>query len=925
MNETFEFYNKEKEKIDFSYNIEIEPVLIKKQALGGNSQFNFTVKGDDASLEVFFSTMAGNMIKLFDKNQNDEGLFVIETMDRTKDGSVIRRSIKETFNRVAASYTYLDTETDEEVYETTDFVEDTDSIAQFSERSTIIEVGRSSIEEAELRRDLFLRDNSNIKISVPDIEVDSNKNEIKVICSGIYDILGNVFSKLDIDGYTGNFDFGEFAGFDLNINAPEFGTITLDDFTTQELYDATAFPKSSTFEFGGTSDLAKLIKFEIVNTDKEVTSLKLVLGARHPSFGVTPASISTETINDIKFIKGAFWSPDESQVTIEIYSDNSGQPGGLLKTLTVNLEETEVGGKTHSLPLNLYREDSLNPGEFILIDSITSSDLPAGFQETAVLKDIHSYDSDTILDDSDNYKQVEKRLYFPTSDYLLPKFDEQSTNYLQGKNGRKKVVFIDANELSLTKDNFYWIKIVPLTFRKYEMLGLATQHYTSSGSADRYYTENGEEVYYSCIVPTATTSMSFVTAKFEVNETQFSRMINKSFTGEHYKIAFDNNTYQDDVAGVNGVTRNLVAFKVIHENIKNTKESVGNMTLLKNVLGHSLDFLGAGSINNPATNFLQNLVINEQNQVELDLSATETENVPLSEITNSLAGLGYSGANANATVTEDGSLIFDNDEIDYESDNDKVLIIDNDNKIFNIDMTRHERICPVGIWAKILNVGIGNIDVSEFEKQKSVFIKASEYDFENERYSYTFDDSNYGWNIEKPYSDKDIDHSMFMLRQVYDPDRDGIVKMSDDTQKIDGVAVDTSSKADGYILEYSATLDKFVMVENQGGGLTEVDWTDITNVPSPVTNLTQTVIDNSHAPEVLGTKEINEATIYDRRLIIYDALSNKLRYEDYGNGGTVGDIDGGGMEEKYLNTNNADGGQFVDTYPVSDGIDGGLF
>jgi hypothetical protein len=31
------------------------------------------------------------------------------------------------------------------------------------------------------------------------------------------------------------------------------------------------------------------------------------------------------------------------------------------------------------------------------------------------------------------------------------------------------------------------------------------------------------------------------------------------------------------------------------------------------------------------------------------------------------------------------------------------------------------------------------------------------------------------------------------------------------------------------------------------------------------------------------------------------------------------------MEEKYLNTNNADGGQFVDTYPVSDGIDGGLF
>jgi hypothetical protein len=66
-----------------------------------------------------------------------------------------------------------------------------------------------------------------------------------------------------------------------------------------------------------------------------------------------------------------------------------------------------------------------------------------------------------------------------------------------------------------------------------------------------------------------------------------------------------------------------------------------------------------------------------------------------------------------------------------------------------------------------------------------------------------------------------------------------------------------------------------------------VAWAGIQNIPSQVTNLTQTVIDDSHDSTILGTKTIDETNIANGKVIKYNSTSGNLEYAD-DNGGSGG-------------------------------------
>ena len=59
-----------------------------------------------------------------------------------------------------------------------------------------------------------------------------------------------------------------------------------------------------------------------------------------------------------------------------------------------------------------------------------------------------------------------------------------------------------------------------------------------------------------------------------------------------------------------------------------------------------------------------------------------------------------------------------------------------------------------------------------------------------------------------------------MLKSVYDADNDGKVDEAENTQKIDGIAVDTSGISDGYILYYDSVSGVFKVKQDDvtGGG-----------------------------------------------------------------------------------------------------------
>ncbi|MBS4014003.1 MAG: hypothetical protein KGZ97_09660 [Bacteroidetes bacterium] len=91
---------------------------------------------------------------------------------------------------------------------------------------------------------------------------------------------------------------------------------------------------------------------------------------------------------------------------------------------------------------------------------------------------------------------------------------------------------------------------------------------------------------------------------------------------------------------------------------------------------------------------------------------------------------------------------------------------------------------------------------------------------------------------------------------------------------------------------------------SSGEGLVDqaesVEWLGVMHVPSQVLNLTQTVIDESHAhsnksvlddvtqthldnshdPKILGTKEIDESNIGNRKAVFYFTSDGKIRYDD---------------------------------------------
>lgn len=175
-------------------------------------------------------------------------------------------------------------------------------------------------------------------------------------------------------------------------------------------------------------------------------------------------------------------------------------------------------------------------------------------------------------------------------------------------------------------------------------------------------------------------------------------------------------------------------------------------------------------------------------------------------------------------------------------DNNFYLLIDKNNKLYNIDGSEYRRICPVGFWARlnVLNQMQENLATGD---NKYFFVTASEYNFKNNTFTYSSESLQKGTVSDAIKTTSGSTGggtgtgSGDMLKSTYDTDNDG--------------KVDSAETADS------------------------VAWANVQSKPSAVTNLTQTVIDNSHESSKIGSKTLDETGISNDKFIFYNATSGK--------------------------------------------------
>ena len=275
------------------------------------------------------------------------------------------------------------------------------------------------------------------------------------------------------------------------------------------------------------------------------------------------------------------------------------------------------------------------------------------------------------------------------------------------------------------------------------------------------------------------------------------------------------------------------------------------------------------------------------------------------------------------TVTSDGDYVITSQER-LSIDNNFYLLIDRNNKLYNIDGSEYKRICPVAYWAR-LNI-ISQMDLSlATGDSKYFYITTAEYNFKNQTYTYSSDSLQKGTvsSTIKVAGSGTIPTTGTgdMEQAVYDTDNDGIVDRAETADSVawDNITGKPSSFGSGDMAKSTYDTDNDGKVD-VAEVAESVAWSGVSGKPSPVTNLTQsvidnshthanksildnltqgvldnnhthankavldnvtqTILDNSHAPSILGTKQIDETNIANRKVTRYNSTSGKIEYSD---------------------------------------------